>query len=201
MIKQNIFGITFGLKRFVLLDFYSNFLFKFLFMFANPTIVIYMISNVDPFWYKSTLVINTGGVLLGGIFLNKSRLIWLRNHFTYLCLFDALFMIIINLFFGHMPNVRFVSIALSEAFITYYIMQIIGDMYNNAFRKSTITLLDTKLNAYNSAGTLLGVSVSMLFTISIDTALIISTISIIIDSLISIFLRQKMGNMIKGYNK
>lgn len=201
MRKEKIFGISIGLKRLVLFDFYSNFLFRFLFMMANPTIDIYMISNVDAFWYKATMFINTGSILIGGMLLNKERLSWLKNHFTYLCLFDGLFIVIINTFFGHMPNVRFVSIALSEAFITYYVIQIIGDIYNNAFRKSTITLLNNKINAYISAGTLAGVALSMVVPIDIDTALFISTVAVVIDSLISIFLRQKMGKMIKGYDK
>lgn len=192
-------GFKFGLKKLVLIDFYSNFLFNFLYMLAQPAIVLYMMTAVDPVWYKITLLINTGGVLVGGWFMKKQRLIWLRHHFTYLCLFDALLMVCINLFLGHLANARFVAIALNEALFTYYVKQIIDDMYNNAFRKSTITLLGAKSNSYSAAGTLTGVGLSVFVTVDIDTALFISSAAIVIDSLVSILLRQRMGSLIKGY--
>ena len=198
---MQIRGFKLGLKKLVLIDFYSNFLFNFLYMLAQPAIVLYMMTQVDPIWYKITLLINTGGVLLGGWLMKKKRLLWLRKHFTYLCLIDALLMTLINIFFGHLANARFIAIALNEALFTYYVKQIIDDMYNNAFRKSTLTLLEIKGNAFSAAGTLSGVGLSVFLSFGIDAALFRSTAAIVIDSLVSILLRQRMGSLIKGYNK
>lgn len=96
------------LKHLVYLDLFSDFVFRGAWFFTIPTITIWMISNVDPVWYKASIIVSTLGGVIIGYLINKKRLEYLRKLFSIICVLDAVAMIFINYYFGHLPNIRFI---------------------------------------------------------------------------------------------
>lgn len=186
------------LKHLVYLDLFSDFVFRGAWFFTIPTITIWMISNVDPVWYKASIIVSTLGGVIIGYLINKKRLEYLRKLFSIICVLDAVAMIFINYYFGHLPNIRFILIALNEILLTYFIQKITDDIYNNIFSKTMLTVLQSKQDGVSCAGNLIGVVTSMIFVVDINIALFISTISIVINNGASIFIRRELKQFCKS---
>ena len=184
------------LRHLVYLDFFSNGVMRAMFMFAQPFITVYMISTADPIYYKISLLISTGAGIITGMMINKERILFFRKVFIILCIVDSISLCLINYYFGHNPNFRFIAIALSESFTVYFISTILNDFYNNIFNNSTITVVFSRMQAWQAAGAIIGFGLSIIFELTVDQAIILSSFSVVFDNVCSIFLRSKLTRYI-----
>ncbi|MBM6760840.1 hypothetical protein [Megamonas hypermegale] len=177
-----------------------------IFAFTSPVIVVTMISTVNPIWYQGSMLIEYG---LGGVinvWINKTKLIYLKKYFMYLCVINCILTIMCNFLFAHLPNYRFIALSLINVLISSLVFRTIDDIINNLTTGSSLSILNGKKEGFEQIATLTGTVLIMLLTyfnfdISCDLALTLQCIAYIISCLNSLIITKKLIKHAKINNR
>lgn len=159
---------------------------------SEPTIKIWMVSHVNPIYYKISIIIECIIGIIINMLMGKDSLQKLKRYFVYICLLDSILMFIINLIITDDANIRFIIISISYPLITALMIKIIIDVYNNLTSGSSLTILGERRSGINKLGFIAGVIISMIIEIDLNTALILQLLGIIIETFSSIFIRKRL---------
>lgn len=159
---------------------------------SEPTIKIWMVSHVNPIYYKVSIIIECIIGIIINMLIGKDSLQKLKRYFVYICLLDSILMFIINLIVTDDANIRFIILSISYPLITALMIKIIIDVYNNLTSGSSLTILGERRSGINKLGFIAGVIISMIIEIDLNTALILQLLGIIIETFSSIFIRKRL---------
>lgn len=169
----------------------------FVMAFATPIINIYMISNVDPQYYKLSIAINYLGGALFGLYFSK-RLRKYRKYTNLFSIFSAISILFINIFFAHSPSARFIIMSLTNNIAITFVGNLIDNHYSNIIRGDDMSEYYGKINAMASLGGLGGMILAIFVTVDINTALTIQCITAIFESFRDITVVKRLKPLINS---
>ena len=184
-------------KRLLSIDLLNNFVVNMLIAYTDPIIRIYMVSNIDPLYFKISLLVGFIIGILVNLNFNKDNIVVLRKYYNVFVILDVSSALIINLMFGDNPNIRMLSFSILMPLSTAIVVKVFKDCINNAAKGTDLTIISERKLAINKLAFVVGVSFSILIPdIDIYVALYIQCLAIIIDCLSSLIIRNKLMKII-----
>lgn len=185
-----------NIQTIITLDLSRVFIFGFIMAFSTPIIRIYMVTNVDPSWFKASLAIDALSAGALGMFMTGKKYQRLSKYFDIFCIFSAVSVILINVFFGNDPDFRFIAISLTYPLGSFFVVKILKNIYNNKLRGNDLSTYESRKEGVKAISGFLGFVIAIFIdSISIDTALILQCISAGLDSICSIYISNKLKNL------
>lgn len=184
------------IQTIITLDLTRVFIFGFIMAFSTPIIRIYMVTNVDPAWFKASLAIDalSAGVL--GMFMTGRKYQRLSKYFNIFCIFSAVSVILINIFFGNDPDFRFIAISLTYPLGSFFVIKILKNIYNNKLGGNDLSTYESRKEGAKAISGFLGFVIAIFIdSISIDTALMLQCISAGLDGICSIYISNKLKTL------
>ena len=169
----------------------------FVMAFATPIINIYMISNVDPQYYKLSIGIDYLGGAIFGLYFSK-RLRRYRKYINLFSMASAISILLINIFFAHLPSARFIIMSLTNTIAATFVGNLLDNYYSNIIKGDDMSEYYGKMNAMASLGGLGGMILAMFVTVDINTALTIQCVAAIFESFRDITVAKRLKPMINN---
>ena len=178
-------GLNWSLQTILKLDrYYSNFVMDIVMCATWPIIQVYMIQHIDEEFYKQILLLESVlGIVMYWALTNTSLLEKARNKFWLVVGLGSAAMLFVNLYiFIYLGDVkfRFIFMTLSQAIFSCLWMNVMKDSYNQVFQKSKLTKRLNGNTMWNKLGKLVGGSLTLLFPMSIETAISLQCIAYVI---------------------
>lgn len=184
------------IQTIITLDLTRVFIFGFIMAFSTPIIRIYMVTNVDPSWFKASLAIDALSAGALGMFMTGKKYQRLSKYFDIFCIFSAISVILINVFFGNNPDFRFIAISLTYPLGSFFVIKILKNIYNNKLGGNDLSTYESRKEGIKAISGFLGFVVAIFIdSISIDTALMLQCISAGLDGLCSIYISNKLKSL------
>lgn len=181
------------IQTIITLDIARVFIFGFIMAFSTPIIRIYMVSHVDPAWFKASLAIDALSAGALGMFMTGKRYQRLSKYFDIFCIVSSVSVILINVFFGNDPNFRFIAISLTYPLGSFFVMKILKNIYNNKLEGNDLSTYESRKEGAKAFSGFFGFIIAIYIdSISIDTALMLQCISAGLDGLCSIYISNKL---------
>lgn len=161
---------------------------------VNPIIRVYMISNVDPIWFKLNLLVDAAISGMLSLLIKKEWLVFMKEHFGVLLLVDFAFLLVSNAAGVVSPAARYVLLSLQTPLVTQFIFKVTSDIVNNVASGSDLTIIDQRMDGFFCLSTISGIAISMLIpeNANIEYILAIQIISIGSNSLCCYYFKNKV---------
>lgn len=189
-------------QRLLSFDLCSQFVGNLLIAYTDPIIRIYMISNIDPLYFKISLLV---GFIIGivvNLNFNKDSIPVLRKYYSAFVVVDVVLSVFINLMFWDNPDIRTLSFAVLAPLTTAVEVKIFKDCINNTATGSDLTVISERKLASNKLAFVVGISLSILIPdIDVYLALYIQCLGIIVECVSSLFVRNKIMKIIFDDNE
>lgn len=184
-------------QRLLSLDFCGQFMANLLIAYTDPAIRIYMVSNIDPIYFKVSLLVGFIIGIMVNLNFNKDTIPLLRKYYSIFVVVDVIISVSINVIFGDNPDIRMLSFAILAPLTTAIEVKIFNDCVNNAANGSNLTVINERKLASNKLAFVVGISLSILIPdIDVYFALYIQCLGIIIACVSSLFVRNKMMKIV-----
>lgn len=161
---------------------------------VNPIIRVYMITNVDPIWFKVNLLVDAAISGILSLLIKKEWIIFMKENFGLLLLIDFVFLLVSNAAGVVSPAARYVLLSLQTPLVTAFIFKVLGDVINNVAKGSDLTIIDQKMDGFFCLSTISGITISILIpeNANIEFILAIQILSIGSNSLCCYYFKKKV---------